>query len=239
MVHDLVPTSRARRHDANLGRILDVAMELIAEGGIAGLSMGKLADAASYTPGALYRYFPSKDAILSRLVARTVDDVRARSDAAVRALPASASPFARVFALAHSYRAFAKAEPHRFGLLATTMAEPRVLLSESADAEPVARAMIAAMQPLAESLTLAASSELLDEGDVQTRTLCLFAMLHGLLQLQKSARRAPAGLDVDALVTSGVRTMLIGWGGKSRTVDAAASRASTSDVTAKRRVGAR
>ena len=200
-------------------------MELIAEGGIAGLSMTKLAEAASYTPGALYRYFPSKDAILSKLVARILEDVRAASHEAMEALPASASPFARVFALARSYRAFAKAEPHRFGLLATTMAEPRVLLEEHENAEPVARAMIAAMQPLGEALAAAAASGLLEEGDVQTRTLCLFAMLQGLLQLQKSSRYAPAVLDVDQLIVSGVRGLLIGWGGKARTVDAGASRA--------------
>jgi hypothetical protein len=50
-------------------------------------------------------------------------------------------------------------------------------------------------------------------------------MLQGLLQLQKSSRYAPAALDVDLLITSGVRGLLVGWGGKARTVDAAASRA--------------
>ena len=59
-------TPRARRRDANLARILDAAMELVAGGGLEALSMGRLAAAVDYTPGALYRYFPSKDALLAR-----------------------------------------------------------------------------------------------------------------------------------------------------------------------------
>ena len=217
-------TPRARRHDANLARILDAAMQLIASDGIGGLSMTKLADASDYTAGALYRYFPSKTALLSKLVAQILEDVHAHSSRALKTLRSSASPFARVFVLARAYRAFAKADPHRFGLLAMTLAEPRVLLEEREDAEPVSRAMIAAMQPLAEALTTASAAGLLEEGDSQTRTLCIFGMLQGLLQMEKLSRHAPAVLDVDRLVESGVRSLLVGWGARPRTVDAAAAK---------------
>ncbi|MEO8797526.1 MAG: TetR/AcrR family transcriptional regulator [Polyangiaceae bacterium] len=232
MVHDLLTvapkTPRARRHEANLARILDAAMGLIADGGLTGLSMTKLADAVTYTPGALYRYFPSKDALLSQLVVRTLTDVRLHGACVLALLPASASPLARVVALGLAYRAFAKAEPHRFGLLAMTMAEPRILLEEQADTEPVALAMIAAMQPLSDALRIAAEAGLLSavsrEGELTERTLCLFALLQGMLQLSKSTRYAPALLDVDRLLARGIRTLLIGWGAHARTVDAAMAR---------------
>lgn len=204
---------------------------LIADAGLAGLSMTKLADAVTYTPGALYRYFPSKDALLSQLVVRTLADVRLHGARVLSLLPASASPLARVVALSLAYRAFAKAEPQRLGLLAMTMAEPRVLLEEQADTEPVALAMRAAMQPLSDALRIAGEAGLLStvsrEGEVTERTLCLFAMLQGLLQLSKSTRHAPAVLDVDRLLARGIRTLLIGWGAHRRTVDAAIARVSS------------
>ena len=232
VLHVTGKTPRARRHDANLVRILDAAMGMVAAGGLEALSMTKLAEAVDYTPGALYRYFGSKDALLSRLVARILEDVRAALDRALGLLPSSASPLTRVFVLVQGYRAFAQLEPHRFGLLAMTMAEPRVLLEKPEDAEPVVQVMLAALQPLAGALADAAASEQLDGGDFSERTLCLFAMLQGLFQLQKQARYAPGVLDVDRLTVNGTRSLLLGWGAKPRTVEAAITRvAALGDLT--------
>jgi AcrR family transcriptional regulator len=232
VLHGTTRTPRARRHDANLHRILEAAMEMVAAGGLEALSMTRLADAVDYTPGALYRYFGSKDALLSKLVARILEDVRGMLDRALELLPASASPLTRVLALVQGYRAYAQLEPHRFGLLAMTMAEPRVLLEKAEDAEPVMVVMLATLQPLAGALADAAAAEQLDGGDVYERTLCLLAMLQGLFQMQKHTRYAPSVLDIDRLTLGGTRSLLLGWGGKPRTVDAAITRvAALGDLT--------
>jgi len=232
VLHEPSKTPRARRHDANLLRILDAAMGMIAAGGLEALSMTKLAEAVDYTPGALYRYVASKDALLSKLVARSLEDLRALLDRAEGLLPASASPLTRVFALVQGYRAFARLEPYRFGLLAMTMAEPRVLLQEAADAEPVVVVMMAALQRLADALGAASEAGQLEPGELPERTICLFAMLQGVLQLHKQARYAPGVLDVDRLTVRGTRSLLLGWGGKPRTVDAAIARvAALGDLT--------
>lgn len=196
-------------------------MRLVEAGGLEALSIHKLAETVDYTPGALYRYFGSKDALLARLVARILDDVRAHLQRAVALLPADAPPLSRVFVLAAGYRDFARREPRRFGLLAMTMAEPRVLLREAADAEPVAADVRMALSPLAEALLAAASHEHLAEGDVAERTLCLFAFLQGILQMHKQLRYAPASLDLDRLTREGTRALLLGWGGKPKALDAA------------------
>jgi len=232
VIHELSKTPRARRHDANLLRILGAAMDMVAAGGFEALSMAKLAEAVDYTPGALYRYFGSKDALLSKLVARSLEDLRALLDRAEGLLPASASPLTRVFALVKGYRAFARLEPHRFGLLAMTMAEPRVLLQEHEDAEPVVVVMMATLQRLAAALRAAAEAGQLEPGELPERTICVFAMLQGVLQLHKQARYAPGVLDVDRLTVRGTRSLLLGWGGKPRTVDAAIARvAALGDLT--------
>ena len=225
-------TPRARRHDANLVRILEAATEMVAAGGFEALSMTKLAEAVDYTPGALYRYFASKDALLSKLVARILEDIGGVLDRAVALLPANVSPLARLFAVVRGYVAFARLEPHRFGLLAMTMAEPRVLLREQGHAEPVVRVVLTALQRLADPLARAAEAGLVDDGDLSERTLCTFAMLQGVLQLQKQTRYAPAVLDVERLAVRGTRSLLLGWGAKARTVDASIARvAALGDLT--------
>jgi AcrR family transcriptional regulator len=226
VIHEKLRTPRARRHDANVTRILEAAMDLVAEGGLEALSMARLAAAVDYTPGALYRYFSSKDALLAQLVSQVLEEAQGFLTRAEAALPQGSFPLTRVFALAHGYRAFARARPHSFGLLAMTMAEPRVLLPEVAHAEPVTQRVLATLEVLARALGDAATAGQLDEGDVAERTLCLFATLQGLLQLHKQARFAPGVLELDRLVPTGTRALLIGWGAKARAVDAALEKAS-------------
>lgn len=220
-------TPRARRHGANLERIVETAIELIATAGLEQLSMARLAAAVDYTPGALYRYVDSKDALLTLVVQRILTDARTELDAAVAALPPRATPLARAVALTRAYRELARREPHRFGLLATAMAEPRILLADPAHAAAVAVAVIAAMQPLATALADAATAGLLAPGDATERTLCLFAMLHGLLQFPKLSRAAPRPLDVERLALAGTRALLVGWGAPPRAADAAIQRTTT------------
>lgn len=238
MLHDQERAPRARRRDANLARILDVAAEMVAEGGLESLSMNRLAAAVDYTPGALYRYFDSKDALLSKLVLRILTDVRATLDRAVALLPDRASPLAKTLALAAGYRAFARLEPHRFALLAMTLAQPRVLLEAPKDVEPVARMMMAALQPLASSLDEAAAQGLLSKGDAIERTLSVFALLEGALLLRKQARRAPGLVDVDRLAVHGTKSLLVGWGAKARSVELAAARVDALGDLTKRLGGA-
>lgn len=219
MIHEVQATPRARRREANLERILDTALDVVAREGLEGLQMARLAAAVDYTPGALYRYVESKDALVALLVTRTLGQVEAAMRAAEAGLAARTTPLARVAALVAAYRGFVRGAPHRFGLLAIAMAEPRILVGDPEHIRLTAAAVVAAMTPLAAALDAAATAGALDAGPAIERTLCLFALVHGLSQLPKMARAAPTAIDVDALVTSGLRALLIGWGGAARSVD--------------------
>ena len=214
---------RARRRDANLGRILDAATRLVAEEGLDALAMGRVADAVDYTAGALYRYVASKDALLSLIVQRILAELRGELVATAQA----PSPLARVAALVGGYRRFVAREPHRAGVLAIALATPRVLLA-TPEAAPVSAAVVATLTPLADALTAAVTARELDPGDPVERTLALFAMLHGLSQLAKLTHHAPGAFDVDRLVRAGTRGLLVGWGGRPAAVDAALAAASPS-----------
>ena len=212
------PKPRTRRREANVKRILDTAMKIVTERGFGALSMNKLADACDYTPGALYRYFASKDMLLSALVERVLEEIRGRFDAG---LAADLEPLARVLSMVLLYRRFAREEPHKFTMIALTFAEPTLLLTSPEAAEPVAAKMVQTMAPLAEALTSAESASALEPGDVIERSLIVFTSTQGVLQMHKQARVAPELIDVDRLATRAIRTLLIGWGADAASVDAA------------------
>lgn len=214
-------TPRALRHEDNERRILDAAMDLVAAGGFDGLSMSRLAEAVGFTPGALYRYIGSKDALLARIIESALAEVRGFLDDATRRLPQGAGPLSVVLSLALAYRAFARERPHPFGLLAMSMAEPRVLLREPEAASVVVERMVAALTPLSQALEGASARGQLRPGDAVERTVCMFALLQGVSQLHKQVRHARDILDLDRLATSGVSSLLLGWGARQADIDAA------------------
>jgi AcrR family transcriptional regulator len=72
--------SDRRRRQQRLGderrrQLLDTAWTLWQEAGAAGFNMRQLAQRAGYTAGALYAYFPGRDAILSALQQRVIQEL--------------------------------------------------------------------------------------------------------------------------------------------------------------------
>lgn len=216
---------RALRHDETEQRILAAALALVAEEGFEGLSMSRLAAAVELTPGALYRYIDSKEALLSKIIDAALSDVRSFLEGALGRLPEGACPLARVLASALSYRAFARERPHEFGLLAMTMAAPRILLQDPEEAGVIAGRLVLTLAPLSRALQDAEAAGRLARGDVPERTICVFAIVQGVLQLHKQARLAQAILDLDRLAAKGVSTLLLGWGAPPSAVAAALSAA--------------
>ena len=63
-----VATSRVqRRRNQKFNQLLDHSMKLIIDHGFSGFTMRTLAKSLDITPGALYRYFPSKGHIIGAL----------------------------------------------------------------------------------------------------------------------------------------------------------------------------
>lgn len=198
-------------------------MGMVERDGFAGLSLHKLADAVDYTPGALYRYFGSKDALYAQLVLQALADARAHLERGRARLPAEAPALAVVLAYARAYREFARATPERFGLLATTLADPRVLVQDDGAAEPIIASMMATLQGVTGALAAAGEGGALSPGDPVERTLCLFGLAQGVLQMEKQASRAAGAIDTERLLLSGVRALLVGWGAAPAAVDEASA----------------
>ena len=61
---------RQRRRQETISEVLDIAAEIMAEQGVAGLSVGEVARRMGIRPPSLYVYFPSKHAMYDALFAR-------------------------------------------------------------------------------------------------------------------------------------------------------------------------
>ena len=89
----VVPVDRRRRRrEETIEEVLGIAAEIMAEQGVAGLSVGEIARRMGIRPPSLYVYFPSKHALYDALFARGAQSVLAAMEASFAAHPvASAS----------------------------------------------------------------------------------------------------------------------------------------------------
>lgn len=63
---------RARKREARRHHLLDLALDLVDEHGVDGLTMAALAEAGDYAPASLYTYFSSRSALLAALQERAL-----------------------------------------------------------------------------------------------------------------------------------------------------------------------
>src|SRR5881397_4186542 len=76
MATDALPLDRRqRRRQETIEEVLDIAVEIMTEQGVAGLSIGEVARRMGIRPPSLYVYFPSKEAIYDALFARGAREI--------------------------------------------------------------------------------------------------------------------------------------------------------------------
>jgi AcrR family transcriptional regulator len=112
----MTATSTAReRARAELTReIKDEARRQLAEVGAQALSLRAVARELGMVSSALYRYFPSRDHLLTALI---IDAYNAIGDAAEAADLPDGGPRERWVAIWHGARAWARAHPHEYALI--------------------------------------------------------------------------------------------------------------------------
>ena len=109
-----VPTARERARAELTAEITDLARAQLATVGAAGLSLRAVARELGMVSSAVYRYFPSRDELLTRLIIDGYDSIGA---AAETADDAAAPPAERWLAVCRAVRRWALAHPHEYALL--------------------------------------------------------------------------------------------------------------------------
>lgn len=108
-----VPTARQRAR-AELERLITgTAARQLAESGPAALSLRAVARELGLASSALYRYYPSRDALLTALIVEAYDAIGEVAERADR----GPDPGARWLAVCRAVRAWAQAHPHEWALV--------------------------------------------------------------------------------------------------------------------------
>jgi AcrR family transcriptional regulator len=109
-----MPTARERVRAELTAEITDSARRQLGEVGAAALSLRAVARELGMASSAVYRYFPSRDDLLTRLIIDGYDDLGAAAEAAD---DPDAVPCDRWLAVCRAVRAWARSHPHEYALL--------------------------------------------------------------------------------------------------------------------------
>lgn len=140
--------------------IVAIGREHLAAGGAEALSLRAVARDLGVVSSAVYRYVASRDELLTLLVIDAYDELGDAVDAAVDAVDA-ADHRARFFALGRAVRAWARAEPARYGLIFGTPV-PGYHAPAERTTRPGTRVVLSLVRILVEAHRAGALDEALD-----------------------------------------------------------------------------
>lgn len=225
---------RARRRARQRSEIKKAALLIIARGGLDALTMQGLATATDFTPGALYRYFVSKTALIGELqreslelLARALD--RSRQQVAGWDIPGEGAEPERVRALARLltinavHRALPRLIPERFALLSAILGHMTPLVTED-EARPHIEALAGIVAGIAAGFARAQQAGALEPGDPADRGFIFIAAVQGVFPFARFGRVAPTltpRFADDDRPRRVARALLRGWGADPTTLTAA------------------
>ena len=197
-----------------------IALEQLAEHGVAGISVNAIGKHMGVTGPALYRYFANRDALLTELISDGYHDL---ADTVEQAITTARAPAARMRAAATALRAWAIAAPHRYQLLFGTPV-PGYHAPEHtlATANRTMTAVLATVgrddtEPRRSALyrQLTAWGERMGHDGLTPRQLhwglTVWTRLHGLLSLETAGQFGLTGIDPELLYRAEVEALVSWW----------------------------
>jgi AcrR family transcriptional regulator len=172
-----VPDDPARRpgyhHGSLRAALTATALDLLDEGGLAGVTVREAARRAGVSAGAPFRHFADRDALLTAVAGRVLEDFGEWQRAAL----ADARPDRpAMWTFGHAFVRYAARHPHRFELLRTTV--------YTADPAPEIREGMRAIERQVTDLIAAGQNAgMLRAGDPQLVILAAHALVYGLSQM--------------------------------------------------------
>lgn len=140
-------TARARAREELTREITEAARRQLAARGPTALSVRAVARELGMASSAVYRYFPSRDDLLTALIVEGYDAVGAAAEAAA-AEGGEATPLERFLAVCRAVRRWALDHPHEYALLyGTPVPGYRAPVDTTGPAARVGLALLATIDP--------------------------------------------------------------------------------------------
>ncbi|WP_155059968.1 TetR/AcrR family transcriptional regulator [Streptomyces blattellae] len=215
---------RARYREQTRAEIKEIALRQLAEGGTGAVALTRIAKEVGLSGPALYRYFDSRDALLTDLIRDAYADLASAAAKAADTLPATTSPRARLHALATACRGWAVAQPHRYLLIQgtpvpgytappETVDSARAVLApflpafEGAEPSPAVRPVVAQMHVWADADTpvsawVRLNAPTVDQGTALAGAVLAWSHMHGVVGLEVSGQFDGMGHDGATLLTA-------------------------------------
>lgn len=207
--------------------MLDAAARVMAEQGLDGLTLARVAEEMGWVPAALYRYVGSKDGLLAMMQRRAIQTVHASYRASAGALaarittaPPRTAALAGLLDAARFYLDLPRADAESWLLIATLLGDPRPLLSDD-ESHRTAPLLLQFLAEVRAAFVRAEGAAALRSGDALSRTLSYWAALHGALSLEKARRIAPELPSAQQIGLESAAALLLGHGARPADVDAA------------------
>jgi AcrR family transcriptional regulator len=195
-------------------------MGILLDQGVDALTMRGLADSLDLTAGALYRYFPSKGAILTSLGHRAISRISETThEEELRARESQGSDQSEVDSLhlviarAWAYWQLCKNEPGTWRLINLLLADPRKLIPEGdehADFMATVFSQITRMAALLDDATGLGALDSKQPG--VARAIAVLSALNGSMLLIKLSEASPVAFDPSQTLQLMLGSLLKGWG---------------------------
>jgi AcrR family transcriptional regulator len=210
---------RAKNRLARIEEIVETAMGVIEEGGIEALTIQSLARQMSWAVGALYRYYPSKDALLVELQCRVIDQIHelirttlSQADQVLRKRSRTEAlvVLIKLLLVGKVYRHYALSQPAQFRLIALIVGDPAAHLPDDQGARVLA-ALLPLLEDVAGLFRQAEKAGVLSSGHPLKRTLLLWTSVHSLIPLAKLGRFEEKIFNIQQLTREATATLFLGW----------------------------
>ena len=225
---------RERKRQARREQFLDAGLDLVIEEGLDTLTVARLAASLDVAVGSLYSHFDSKAALVSALQRRALSQFLAELSeernlagrwrtGERRDGPTEPGPHAALFDILVVQTAWlrdAARRPERHGLMDALLASARPIPSIR-EARALESALAPLLAVLADVVAVAVTQGALERGDAGQRAQLMWAAVRGLTHNRRRDRLQPPALQADALTTSLLWTLLVGWGAEPEVLVAA------------------
>jgi AcrR family transcriptional regulator len=227
---DSKPGRRAQNRITRTKVFLDTAFSIVSDEGFDALTMQRLADQTDAAIGAVYRYFPSKSALLAEVQRAAVDRLnvsltmivdRAERTFAELELDPPSLAIARLVLFGRWFVATADAFPQELHMLQILMSDPREQMSveDGLRVLPSAMALLDGVRTVVETATETGALDTREEP--MARVVTWAAAVGGVLQLSRLGVYDTELFDGDRLARNLTANLFVSWGATRERVDEA------------------